>query len=282
MFGLHYVPTERMGHPLHPVANSEHRQSETKHAAVTVRRFFVIDRAGAAGQDNADRLQALDVGNGGIARQNRGEHFLFANPTRDQLRVLAAKIQNNHAAWHVHAESSLSSTPTWNLLAQDNVHQLTRNDDNFGDSTTMNQMLDPLIVQSSLFGFGIAQAVFDLNFSANATVDLNHDFELLLFCQVLAKLRPGNASKPARVADHFPKLFTNVRSDGREHQNEQFNEALGHFRSSILLERLLRLHFIVILHDERNGGIEMPADLEVVRNAFESLVRFAKEELFFR
>ena len=87
--------SERVRHELQSVADSEHGQSEVEHFGISRRRVDVINRAGTAGENDADRIVAANLLQFGRTRQDNGEDVLLANTPRDELRVLRAEIQDN-------------------------------------------------------------------------------------------------------------------------------------------------------------------------------------------
>src|SRR5258708_4984420 len=66
-----------------------------------------------------------------------------------------------------------------------------------------------------------------------------------------------------------------MRGHGSEHEREHLQHMLSDFGSNALLERGVTL--IVEIHDERDGGIEVPAQFEILRDAAQGLVRFAQQ-----
>ena len=97
-FGGGNFSAERVRHPLHAVANAEHRDAEVEHGRVAVRSVFIVDRAnGAAGKDDADGLERADFVELRGAREHGGENLLFADAAGDELRVLAAEVEDDDA-----------------------------------------------------------------------------------------------------------------------------------------------------------------------------------------
>ena len=85
---------EHVGHQLHAVADAEHRDAEVEHGAVTVRRTLLIDTAGTARQNHADRRLGPDRLEGGIERKYFAVHRQLAQTPSDQLGELRAEIQD--------------------------------------------------------------------------------------------------------------------------------------------------------------------------------------------
>src|SRR5713226_5543197 len=100
-----------MRDPLHPVANPEHRYSQRKHLRIALGRVGVINRARPARQHDSRGLQLADFFDRRGAWQDGGEHLLFADAARNQLRILPAEIENHHAAeFRPHSASLLLSS----------------------------------------------------------------------------------------------------------------------------------------------------------------------------
>ena len=83
-------------HPLHAVANPQNRNPQLQHIRIAMRRVRVIHRTGAATQHDPHRLERADLLHLRRARQNRREYFLLADPPRNQLRILPAKIEHHN------------------------------------------------------------------------------------------------------------------------------------------------------------------------------------------
>ncbi len=97
-FGRFDLSTQVMGEPLHAVADSQDRDSEGQNIYVTIRGLRVVDGAGAAGEDDAGGFEFADFVERGGAWEDGGEDLLFADAAGDQLRVLAAEIEDDYAA----------------------------------------------------------------------------------------------------------------------------------------------------------------------------------------
>src|SRR5579859_682047 len=95
---LFHLAAERVGDPLHTVANSKDRQAHGEDARIAFWSIRIIDGAGAARKNQADGFEFANLAKGGCAWENSGEDLLLANATRNQLRILAAEIQHHDAA----------------------------------------------------------------------------------------------------------------------------------------------------------------------------------------
>jgi hypothetical protein len=89
------VPSQRVGHQLHAVADAEHRDSRLVPGRLRARRTGFEHAAWAAGQDDADRRPSCHHGSRRVARQDLCEHAHLPQATCDQLRVLRAKIEDD-------------------------------------------------------------------------------------------------------------------------------------------------------------------------------------------
>jgi hypothetical protein len=81
-------------HGLHAVADAENRHAEFEYRVRDARWIVEIHRLGATGQDHAGRLERRDGVVIHIPGMNLGVNAALAHAARDQLRVLAAEIEN--------------------------------------------------------------------------------------------------------------------------------------------------------------------------------------------
>ena len=91
------VAAESVGHPLHAVANPEHRNAEAQDFGIADGGVLIVDGTGAAGEDDADRVVAADFVELGAAGEDGGEDFELADAAGDELGVLAAEIEDDDA-----------------------------------------------------------------------------------------------------------------------------------------------------------------------------------------
>ena len=89
---------ERGGHRLHAVADAQHRHAELEQLRVDVRCARLVDRGGAAGQDDSRRLARGHLGGRHVMRDDLGVHAALAHAPRDQLRVLRPHVHDQHGA----------------------------------------------------------------------------------------------------------------------------------------------------------------------------------------
>ena len=84
-----------MDDEVQPIADAQHRQAQLKKFRVGGRGVGIVDRRRPAGEDEAERVQRLNFGDGRRAGQHHGEDILLANPPRDQLRILRTEIEDD-------------------------------------------------------------------------------------------------------------------------------------------------------------------------------------------
>ena len=80
---------------LHAVTDAEHRDAELEQLAVELRRVGRVHRRGTAGEDQALRLAPRDLGRADVVREQLGEDPELAHAAGDQLRVLAAVVEDD-------------------------------------------------------------------------------------------------------------------------------------------------------------------------------------------
>ncbi len=90
-----HLSTQVVGKKLQAIADAENRQSQSQHLRVRGRSIRVVDRAGASGEDQPDGMMRSDLGDGRGAGEDYREDILFSYAARDELGVLAAKIQDD-------------------------------------------------------------------------------------------------------------------------------------------------------------------------------------------
>src|SRR5271154_2394154 len=137
-------------------------------------------------------------------------------------------------------------------LSQNNIYQLPGHDNGFRDFLAGNQHSDARISERAIQSFLLAQIVFNENFSAQASIDLDDDFELLLARQIVAILRPLFPCQAGLVSQHLPQLFRDVRSHGRKHQQQHFQSPLQNHWTELDVERLLRMDIVHQRHQQGN------------------------------
>jgi hypothetical protein len=89
-------PAERLRHRLKAVTDSEHRHAQVEDLGVQLRRALFVDTGRAPGQHDGLRVARLDLLDGGGMRNDLRKHPRFADPSRDQLRILRSEVDHQH------------------------------------------------------------------------------------------------------------------------------------------------------------------------------------------
>src|ERR1700722_4328753 len=89
-----HLAAKMVGDELKSVTNAEHRLTQFKNRRIGIRCVGVIDRAGAARQNNAERFVALYFFELRRAGKDYGKDVLLANAAGNELSVLGAKIKD--------------------------------------------------------------------------------------------------------------------------------------------------------------------------------------------
>ena len=80
---------------LHAVTDAQHRDVELEQLGIQARRAVGVHRRGPAGEDEALGLAPPDLLRADVVRQQLAEHAALADAARDQLRVLAAVVEDD-------------------------------------------------------------------------------------------------------------------------------------------------------------------------------------------
>ncbi len=88
------VATELERHHLRAVADPEHRDASAPDGRIGARGFRVVDRHRPAREDDRPGPPALELGNRRVVRQQLGVHVELADAAGDQLRELAAEVED--------------------------------------------------------------------------------------------------------------------------------------------------------------------------------------------
>jgi hypothetical protein len=81
---------------LESVADAQHRHAQFQQFGVGGGGVRVVDRRGAAGEDDAERVERLNLAEGRRTGQHHGKNVLLARTPGDELRVLRAEIEDNN------------------------------------------------------------------------------------------------------------------------------------------------------------------------------------------
>src|SRR5690606_23358174 len=94
------------------VADGEDRHARIKDGLRRARAVRVGDRGRTTGEDHAFRLQLLECGGCILERMDLAIDAGFAEATRDQLRYLRSKIDNENAVGHGSGPASEGNGPS--------------------------------------------------------------------------------------------------------------------------------------------------------------------------
>jgi hypothetical protein len=95
VIGQGNVPACRMREKTHAVTNTEKRNVEVENSGFRFWCAVVVDTGRTARQHDPVRLERMDAFERRIERMHLAIDARFANPSGDQLGVLAAEIQND-------------------------------------------------------------------------------------------------------------------------------------------------------------------------------------------
>src|SRR6185437_14933449 len=83
-----------LSHDIHSVADSQHGASNAQHFGRDIRRISLVETGWAAGKDDAARPHRTNLLEREIERMNLAINLRLADTAGDQLRVLAAEVEN--------------------------------------------------------------------------------------------------------------------------------------------------------------------------------------------
>ena len=87
---------ERMCEQLHSVTDAEHRDSEIEQGKIERRGARCVHRGRPSGKDQTGRSAARDLLGTDVGAEQLGEHTALPHAARDQLRILAAVVDDQH------------------------------------------------------------------------------------------------------------------------------------------------------------------------------------------
>ena len=106
-----HLSAERVRHPLHAVAEAQNGDSERARVRPRHRRSLFVDALRSAREDDPGRVPPPDAFFRLVGWEDDGEDAGFADPPRDQLRVLATEVEDDDgAAAGAHASPMRIST----------------------------------------------------------------------------------------------------------------------------------------------------------------------------
>ena len=89
------LASELRRHRLHAVADTEHRHSELEYRVRGAVAGRLVDRFGAAGEDDALRGEGAEPFRVDVERVDLGVHARLAHPPGDELGVLRAEVEDD-------------------------------------------------------------------------------------------------------------------------------------------------------------------------------------------
>ena len=96
LYAVADAPAQLLRHELHAVADPQGRNPEPEDARVDLRGALGIDRSGPARQHQRERIPRPELLGRDAVRDELRVDAALPHPARDQLRVLAAAVQNEH------------------------------------------------------------------------------------------------------------------------------------------------------------------------------------------
>src|SRR5215471_16065872 len=103
------------------------------------------------------------------------------------------------------------------------------------------------------------------------SIHLHHNFDFLFLGQLRVVGRPSCGPESARVPQHLPQLFGQVRRHRRQHQGQNLEHLSPNFRSHTVFGRI---HSVRQFHHLRNRRIKVPAGLKILCHPPQRLVGF--------
>ena len=102
-----HFESQHVAAKLHAVANAQDRNTHLQHGGVAARRTFLKDARRTTRHDDALGTKATQYFDRRSRRHEQAMHPEFTNPTRDQLRKLAAEVKDQDGLGGVfHSEAS--------------------------------------------------------------------------------------------------------------------------------------------------------------------------------
>ncbi len=98
-----HLAVEEVSGELHAVADAEDGDAELEDFSLAIRRGLGINGLGTTGEDDGARRELADLPWGEVERLNDGVDVVFADASRDQLRVLGAEIEDENGLLGIHA-----------------------------------------------------------------------------------------------------------------------------------------------------------------------------------
>src|SRR5438552_8711162 len=115
------------------------------------------------------------------------------------------------------------------------------------------------------------------NAAAQLAIDLHRNLDLFFLGEHGVVLWPWSLQQISLFTEHFPEFVCQIGSEGVQ---QEYKVTLHHGQKRrgdcVLSNRFFSaVQYVHQLHDGRDTGVEMPASLEVVADAFDGLVQLA-------
>src|SRR5262249_59578717 len=94
--GRLHLAAEHLAGELYAVTDAQDGDAQVEDGRVAARRAGLVDAGGAAGEDEAARLQRGDAGRRQVVAGQLAEDGLLAHPPGDELAVLRAEVEDQH------------------------------------------------------------------------------------------------------------------------------------------------------------------------------------------
>src|ERR1035437_2503005 len=95
MIGFLHAAAEMLGHELHAVANAQDGKTQIPDSGIRTRRVRGVNARRSPGKDQSGSVLALNLFERRAKRKDFTIDLGLAHPAGDELRVLAAKVENN-------------------------------------------------------------------------------------------------------------------------------------------------------------------------------------------
>ena len=143
-----------------------------------------------------------------------------------------------------------------------------------------------MFARNRCFHFFISQSMLDHELlgriggyedaSAQLAVDLHRDLDLFFFGERGVILRPWCMQETSLLSQHLPEFVSQIRRKGRQQQHDvalhlRQERHWDGFPGNCIFRAVQNVYQ---LHDRRDAGVEVPAPLEIVADAFDGLMQF--------
>jgi len=118
-----YLSAQLVRDEVKTITDSQNRNSQPKHPIISRRSIVIVDRAGPTREDDAGRPVARDLIQRGCAGKYDLEDSLLADPSRNELRVLGAKVEDDDGGGlHTRVSQNAKSISTIACSGRNSAH----------------------------------------------------------------------------------------------------------------------------------------------------------------